>query len=67
MREAIRKTRRAALDRVGRRVREPGAPEITEAELESELKLCAPSFARPVRVVLDTNVIASALRRVTSG
>ncbi len=38
MREAIRKAAAQRLIDYGRRLREPGGPEITGAELESELK-----------------------------
>lgn len=38
VREAIRKAAAQRLIEYGRRLREPGGPEITEAELESELK-----------------------------
>ena len=37
-REAIRKAAAQRLIEYGKRLREPGTPEITEAELESELK-----------------------------
>ena len=52
VREAIRKAAAQRLIEYGRRLREPGGPDISEAELESELKAqCAPSFAKPVRAV----------------
>jgi macrodomain Ter protein organizer (MatP/YcbG family) len=38
VRQAIRKAAAERLIEYGKRLREPGAPEITEAELESELK-----------------------------
>lgn len=38
VREAIRKAAAQHLIEFGRRLREPGGPEITESELESELK-----------------------------
>jgi post-segregation antitoxin (ccd killing protein) len=38
VRQAIRKAAAERLVEYGRRLREPGAAEITEAELESELK-----------------------------
>jgi hypothetical protein len=38
VREAIRKAAVQRLIEYGRRLREPGDPEITEADLESELK-----------------------------
>jgi hypothetical protein len=38
VREAIRKAAAQRLIEIGRRLREPGGSEITEAELESELK-----------------------------
>lgn len=38
VREAIRKAAAQHLIEYGRRLREPGGPDITEAELESELK-----------------------------
>ena len=38
VRQAIRKAAAERLIEYGKRVREPGEPEITEAELESELK-----------------------------
>ncbi len=38
VREAIRKAAAQRLIEYGRRLREPGGPELTEAELESELK-----------------------------
>jgi len=38
VREAIRKAAAQHLIEYGKRLREPGGPEITEAELESELK-----------------------------
>ena len=38
VREAIRKAAAQRLIEYGKRLREPGGPEITEAELESELK-----------------------------
>lgn len=38
VRQAIRKAAAEGLIETGRRLREPGGPEITEAELESELK-----------------------------
>ena len=38
MRQAIRKAAAERLVEYGKRLREPGGPEITEAELESELK-----------------------------
>jgi len=38
VREAIRKAAAQRLIDYGRRLREPGGPEITGAELESELK-----------------------------
>jgi len=38
VREAIRKVAAQRLIEYGKRLREPGGPEITEAELESELK-----------------------------
>ena len=38
VREAIRKAAAQHLIEYGRRLREPGGPEITEAELEIELK-----------------------------
>ncbi len=38
VRQAIRKAAAERLIEYGRRLREPGGPEITEAELESELK-----------------------------
>jgi len=42
MREAIRKVAAQRLIEYGKRLREPGGPEITEAELEIELKaVCA--------------------------
>ncbi len=37
VRQAIRKADAERLIEYGKRLREPGAPEITEAELESEL------------------------------
>ncbi|MDA8109584.1 MAG: hypothetical protein M0015_13265 [Betaproteobacteria bacterium] len=38
VREAIKKAAAERLTGIARRLREPGGPEITEAELESELK-----------------------------
>jgi len=38
VREAIRKAAAQRMIDYGRRLREPGGPEITEAELETELK-----------------------------
>lgn len=38
VREAIRKAAAQRLIEYGRRLREPGGPDISEAELESELK-----------------------------
>jgi hypothetical protein len=38
VRQAIRKAAAERLIEYGKRLREPGGPEITEAELESELK-----------------------------
>ena len=38
VRQAIRKAAAERLIEYGRRLREPGGPEITEAELEAELK-----------------------------
>ena len=38
VRQAIRKAAAERLSEYGKRLREPGGPEITEAELESELK-----------------------------
>lgn len=38
VREAIRKAAAQKLIEFGKRLREPGGPEITEAELESELE-----------------------------
>jgi hypothetical protein len=38
LREAIRKAAAQRLIEYGKRLREPGGPEISEAELESELK-----------------------------
>ncbi len=38
VRQAIRKAAAERLAAYGKRLREPGGPEITEAELESELK-----------------------------
>lgn len=38
VREAIKKAAAERLTEIGRRLREAGGPEITEAELESELK-----------------------------
>lgn len=38
VREAIRKAAAQRLVEIGKQLREPGGPEITEAELESELK-----------------------------
>ncbi len=38
VREAIRKAAAQRFIEAGRRLREPGSPEFTEAELESELK-----------------------------
>ncbi len=38
VREAIRKVAAQRLIEYGKRLREPGGPEVTEAELESELK-----------------------------
>jgi len=38
VREAIKKAAAQRLIEYGRRLREPGSPEITEAELESELR-----------------------------
>lgn len=38
VREAIRKAAAERLVEFGKQVREPGGPEITEADLESELK-----------------------------
>ncbi len=38
VRQAIRKAAADRLSEYGKRLREPGGPEITESELESELK-----------------------------
>jgi hypothetical protein len=38
VRDAIRKATAQRLLEIGKRLREPGGPEISEAELESELK-----------------------------
>ncbi len=38
VRDAIRKAAAQRLIEVGKRLREPGTPEITEADLEAELK-----------------------------
>jgi hypothetical protein len=46
VREAIRKAAAQRVIEYGRRLREPGGPEITEAELESELKAVAGRASR---------------------
>ena len=47
VRQAIRKAATDRLLEYGRRLREPGGPEITEAELESELKAVRAELREP--------------------
>ena len=60
MREAIRKAAAQRLIEYGRRLREPGGPDISEAELESELKAVRARASRSPCARFLT-VVASAL------